>query len=100
MYSAAVRPRTPEKLSPFKFYQYLLTTVGDAEVVRFLRMLTFLPLEDIEAMEHSMQVRFLGGFFLVAWHSGFFLLGFFLVFLGFRLFSWFFFGFRRFGGFF
>ena len=34
-----------DKLSPFKFYQYFLTSVTDGEVVRFLRMLTFLPLE-------------------------------------------------------
>ncbi|BDA44315.1 Tyrosine-tRNA ligase [Coccomyxa sp. Obi] len=44
-----------DKMSPFKFYQYLLTTVTDAEVIKFLRMLTFVPLEDISAMEHSMQ---------------------------------------------
>lgn len=44
-----------DKLSPFKFYQYLLTTVSDAEVIRFLRMLTFLPLEDIQSLEASMQ---------------------------------------------
>ena len=44
-----------DKLSPFKFYQYLLTTVGDEEVIRFLRMLTFVPLEDLEALERSMQ---------------------------------------------
>ena len=44
-----------DKLSPFKFYQYLLTNVGDEEVVRFLRMLTFVPLEDLEALERSMQ---------------------------------------------
>ncbi len=42
-------------MSPFKFYQYLLTTVTDAEVIKFLRMLTFLPLEDISALESSMQ---------------------------------------------
>ncbi len=34
-----------DKLSPFKFYQYFLTSVTDGEVVRFLRMLTFMPLE-------------------------------------------------------
>ena len=34
-----------DKLSPFKFYQYFLTSVTDGEVLRFLRMLTFLPLE-------------------------------------------------------
>lgn len=40
-----------DKLSPFKFYQHLLTGVADAEVVKFLRMLTFLPLEEIAAIE-------------------------------------------------
>ena len=44
-----------DKLSPFKFYQYLLTNVGDEEVISFLRMLTFVPLEDLEALERSMQ---------------------------------------------
>ena len=33
-----------EFLSPYQFYQYLFKTT-DADVVRFLRMLTFLPLE-------------------------------------------------------
>ena len=42
-------------MSPFKFYQYLLTSVGDAEVIKFLRMLTFVPLEDIAQLEASMQ---------------------------------------------
>ncbi len=42
-------------MSPFKFYQYLLTSVTDAEVIKFLRMLTFVPLEDISALEQSMQ---------------------------------------------
>ena len=44
-----------DKLSPFKFYQYLLTNVGDEEVIAFLRMLTFVPLDDIEALKRSMQ---------------------------------------------
>jgi tyrosyl-tRNA synthetase len=42
-------------MSPFKFYQYLLTSVADAEVIKFLRMLTFVPLEDITELERSMQ---------------------------------------------
>lgn len=41
-------------LSPYKFYQYLFTTT-DADVARFLRMLTFLPLSEIDALEASMQ---------------------------------------------
>jgi tyrosyl-tRNA synthetase len=43
-----------DKLSPFQFYQYLLTSVGDAEVLKFLRMLTFLPLPEIDALEREM----------------------------------------------
>lgn len=43
-----------DKLSPFKFYQYLVTSVPDADVIRFLKMLTFLPLEEIEALQQSM----------------------------------------------
>ena len=38
-----------EKPSPFEFYQYW-RNVGDADVMKCLRMLTFLPLEEIEAM--------------------------------------------------
>ncbi|KAK9862365.1 hypothetical protein WJX84_007104, partial [Apatococcus fuscideae] len=44
----------PEKLSPFKFYQYLLGSVPDTDVIKFLRMLTFLPLADIASLEGSM----------------------------------------------
>lgn len=43
-----------EKLSPFKFYQYFLSSVSDKEVIKFLRMLTFLPLEEIAAIETHM----------------------------------------------
>lgn len=43
-----------EKLSPFKFYQYFLSSVSDVEVVKFLRMLTFLPMEEIAALETAM----------------------------------------------
>ena len=32
-----------------------MTNVGDEEVITFLRMLTFVPLDNIEAMERSMQ---------------------------------------------
>jgi len=42
-----------EKLSPYKFYQYLFQTT-DSDVIRLLRMLTFIPLEDISAVESSM----------------------------------------------
>ena len=40
----------PEKTSPFEFYQYW-RNVGDADVLKFLRMLTFLPLEQIDEMD-------------------------------------------------
>ncbi len=39
----------PDKTSPFGFYQYW-RNVGDADVLKCLRMLTFLPLEEIDAM--------------------------------------------------
>ena len=41
----------PEKTSPFEFYQYW-RNVGDADVLQCLRMLTFLPLEQIDEMDH------------------------------------------------
>ena len=40
----------PNKTSPFEFYQYWLN-VGDADVLKCIRMLTFLPLEQIEEMD-------------------------------------------------
>ncbi len=40
----------PEKTSPFEFYQYW-RNVDDADVLRCLRMLTFLPLEQIDEMD-------------------------------------------------
>ncbi len=40
----------PNKTSPFDFYQYW-RNVGDADVLKCIRMLTFLPLEEIEAMD-------------------------------------------------
>ena len=40
----------PEKTSPFEFYQYW-RNIGDADVMKCLRMLTFLPLEAIDEME-------------------------------------------------
>ena len=39
----------PEKTSPFEFFQYW-RNVADADVMNFIRMLTFLPLEEIDAM--------------------------------------------------
>ena len=40
----------PEKTSPFEFYQYW-RKVGDADEFKCLRMLTFLPLEQIDEMD-------------------------------------------------
>ena len=40
----------PNKTSPFDFYQYW-RNVGDADVLKCIRMLTFLPLEQIEEMD-------------------------------------------------
>lgn len=40
----------PDKTSPFDFYQYW-RNVADADVLKCLRMLTFLPLEQIEEMD-------------------------------------------------
>ncbi|MCI2046689.1 MAG: tyrosine--tRNA ligase [Faecalibacterium sp.] len=39
----------PEKTTPFEFYQYW-RNVGDADVMKCIRMLTFLPLEQIDEM--------------------------------------------------
>ena len=40
----------PNKTSPFEFYQYW-RNVGDADVLKCIRMLTFLPLKQIEEMD-------------------------------------------------
>ena len=40
----------PNKTSPFEFYQYW-RNVGDGDVLKCLRMLTFLPLEQIDEMD-------------------------------------------------
>ena len=42
-----------DRLSPYKFYQYLFST-RDVDVIRFLKMLTFLPLSEIETIESAM----------------------------------------------
>ena len=39
----------PNKTSPFEFYQYW-RNIADADVLKCIRMLTFLPLEEIDAM--------------------------------------------------
>ena len=40
----------PEKTSPYEFYQYW-RNVADSDVLKCIRMLTFLPLEEIEKMD-------------------------------------------------
>lgn len=46
---------SPEKLSPFEFYQYLVR-VADADVIKLLKMLTFIDLGEIREIEHQMNV--------------------------------------------
>ena len=43
-----------EKTSPYEFFQYW-RNVGDADVIKCLKMLTFLPIEEIEEMERTME---------------------------------------------
>ena len=43
--------RDPNKTSPFDFYQYW-RNVADSDVLKCIRMLTFLPLEQIDEMDH------------------------------------------------
>lgn len=44
----------PEKTSPYEFYQYW-RNVADADVIKCLKMLTFVPIEEIEEMEKHME---------------------------------------------
>ena len=41
----------PKKTSPYEFYQYW-RNVGDGDVLKCIRMLTFLPLEQIDEMDN------------------------------------------------
>ena len=41
----------PNKTSPFDFFQYW-RNVNDADVMKCIKMLTFIPIEEIEEMEH------------------------------------------------
>ncbi len=43
----------PEKTSPYEFFQYW-RNVGDDDVIKCLKLLTFLPVEQIEEMERTM----------------------------------------------
>ena len=40
----------PKKTSPYDFYQYWIN-VNDADVLRFIKMLTFVPMDEIKKME-------------------------------------------------
>lgn len=44
-----------EKLSPYDFYQYLYR-ISDQDVIKLLKMLTYLDLQDIKAIETSMSL--------------------------------------------
>ena len=44
----------PEKTSPYEFFQYW-RNVSDADVIKCLKMLTFVPSEEIEEMEKTME---------------------------------------------
>jgi tyrosyl-tRNA synthetase len=43
-----------EKCSPYQFYQYLIK-ISDADVIKLLKMLTFIDLEEISVLEKSMS---------------------------------------------
>ncbi len=45
---------SPDKLSPFEFFQYLVR-IADADVIRLLKMLTFIDLGTIRELEHQMS---------------------------------------------
>ena len=45
-----------EKLSAYQFYQYLVR-VSDADVIKLLRMLTFLDMEEIRSIEKQMKMK-------------------------------------------
>ncbi len=44
----------PEKTSPYEFFQYW-RNVADADVIKCLKLLTFVPIEEIEDMEQHME---------------------------------------------
>jgi len=45
---------SPDKLSPYEFYQYLVR-VEDADVIKLMRMLTFMEMEEIRRYEKQMN---------------------------------------------
>lgn len=44
-----------DKLSPYQFYQYLVR-IPDADVIKLLKILTFLPMDEIREIEAGMHV--------------------------------------------
>ena len=44
----------PEKTSPYDFYQYW-RNVDDSDVIKCMKMLTFIPVEEIEEMERTLE---------------------------------------------
>ena len=44
----------PEKTSPYDFYQYW-RNVDDADVIKCMKLLTFIPIEEIEEMEKTLE---------------------------------------------
>ncbi|KAL6563344.1 hypothetical protein OROHE_005931 [Orobanche hederae] len=46
---------SPSLLSPYRFYQYFFS-ISDADVVRFLKILTFLPMDEISQIERQMMM--------------------------------------------
>ncbi len=45
---------SPDKVSPYEFYQYLIR-VEDADVIKLMRMLTFMDMAEIHEYERKMQ---------------------------------------------
>ena len=56
----------PNKTSPFDFYQYW-RNVGDADVIKCIRMLTFLPLDKIDEMATWKDARINEAKEILAW---------------------------------
>ena len=44
-----------EKFSPYQFYQYLIG-VNDQDVIKMMRMLTFMPMEEVRQFEKDMEM--------------------------------------------
>lgn len=57
----------PNKTSPFEFYQYW-RNVDDADVMKCIKMLTFIPMEEIDEIEHWEESRINEKKELLAYH--------------------------------